>query len=241
MDDNQVIVSIDNFGFTVEFKNQLRNLISYYLNTCQSHVMVCFTHTHSAPKTIGMEEIIIHYCKMVEEQVLVAVTMAEKDLKAARLGWDISECKIGVNRRVHKNDQAIMGENADGPVDNRLAILKAENAETNELMGVLLRMSAHANVLKGENLKNSADYPGRVCVSLEETYNCPVLFTVGAAGNINPIWRGGEDELNYTSSIIIRHVENRLGIISTVKEVDVNMISYMLPVKTNTDRVRKFS
>ncbi len=51
---------------------------------------------------------------------------------------------------------------------------------------LLLRLTAHNNVLKADNYLISPDYFGTVRDTLSKEFGCPVMVTQGAAGNIAP-------------------------------------------------------
>ena len=89
--------------------------------------------------------------------------------------WGIGENTVGVNRR-----------NEPEQMDGRLGILKLAARDGKEPEVLLIRVTAHANVLSGDNYFISADYIGAARKRLEEAYGCPVMMVQGAAGDIRP-------------------------------------------------------
>jgi hypothetical protein len=74
-------------------------------------------------------------------------------------------------------------------------------------------------VLTHENRSISADYPGEVRRALQAEYHIPVVFLTGAAGDINPIHRGENDELEQTAAPLIEAAKVLLPQIETSPKV----------------------
>lgn len=173
--DNQVqkfcIVAIDSLGFTVELTNQLRKIISDDLHVTREQVMVCFSHTHSAPNAAVEKS----YFNFVCTQTSDAVNRANNTLIPIKAAWGNVEADIGINRR-----------NKDGILNRRIGILKIIDADTNKLKLMLLRVTAHANVLSSDNYLISSDFFGTTRKLLENEYSCKVIITQGSSGNVRP-------------------------------------------------------
>jgi len=108
-----------------------------------------------------------------------------------------------------------IGENRrDGcdAVDRRLGILRIINSETGRPAALLLRVTAHANVLMNCNHQISSDYFGLARKKLEARFQCPVMLMQGASGNIKPagtdkILGGGFDDLERISDLLVASAE----------------------------------
>ena len=171
-EDIYCFITIDSIGFKRELTDSLRNMISTALNISVEQVMVCFSHCHSAPNADAVTEYFHLICRKIEESVQRAV----KQIHEVCVGCGNAYVDIGVNRR--KENQNL---------DKRAGILKVCNADkenTAELL--ILRLTAHCNVLKRDNYMLSPDYFGDVREFLKEHYHCPVMVIQGAAGNIAP-------------------------------------------------------
>jgi hypothetical protein len=168
------IVSIDSLGFTVEKSNTLRGAIAEKLHVEREKVMVCFTHTHSAPNA-GREKA---YYDSVCTKILEGINKAVETLAPIRAVWGNTEADIGVNRR-----------NKDGILDRRIGVLKIVDDCTNQLRAIVLRVSAHANVLSSDNYFISSDFVGVARNELEKRYGCNVVITQGSSGNIRPMYQ----------------------------------------------------
>lgn len=165
------LITIDSIGFKKELADTLRNKVGNLLEISCDQVMLCFSHCHSAPDPDDSKE----YFEMVCRNVLKAVHNAAADMRPVSVGWDNAEVDIGVNRREDNIS-----------LDKRAGILKADGLEKNETKLLLLRVTAHCNVLKRDNYFISPDYFGSIRDLLRGKYGCPIMVIQGSAGNIAP-------------------------------------------------------
>ncbi|HVM72102.1 MAG TPA: hypothetical protein VMT91_10095 [Anaerolineales bacterium] len=169
------LVTIDHIGFMCKDANRLRDEIGNLLGIPREKIMLCFSHTHSAPN-VSLEAGYLHF---LCEQVLLGVSEAEKNIVPIKAAWGMAEAKIGINRR-----------DPHGVLDRRVGILKIVGAETGHLLLLVLRVTAHANVLLQDNYLISSDFIGITRSLLEEKYGCKVMITQGASGNVKPKYSG---------------------------------------------------
>ena len=169
--DLSCLVAIDHIGFSKQHGDALRRLIGKRLGIGMEKVMLCFSHTHSAPND-GIEQ---EYAEFVDAEIEKAVVLAQKKLAPIKGAWGNAYGDIGLNRRLECND-----------LDRRIGVFKAVDAESGALKLLLLRLTAHGNVLKGDNYMISPDYFGAVRDVLQEQYGCPIMVTQGASGNVAP-------------------------------------------------------
>ncbi len=164
------LVAIDNIGFNKKEANQLRDLIGTEIGESREKVMLSFSHTHSAVNTA----VEISYYEMLCAKICNAVRKAKESMDNVSVGWDNAIAEIGVNRR------------SFGKADRRVGILKVCGENNGDMKLLILRLTAHANVLKRDNYLISADYFGTVRRLFAEKYHCPVMTIQGSAGNIAP-------------------------------------------------------
>lgn len=165
------LITIDSIGFKKELSDILRMRVSNLLDVTCDKVMLCFSHCHSAPNVDESEE----YFEMVSRNILMAVHNAEIDMHPVLVGWDNVEVDIGVNRRADNIN-----------LDKRAGILKVCGLDKEERKLLLIRVTAHCNVLKRDNYFISPDYFGSIRELLREKYGCPIMVIQGSAGNIAP-------------------------------------------------------
>ncbi|WP_462425274.1 alkaline ceramidase [Fusobacterium sp. THCT13E1] len=168
------VITIDSIGFTIEDSNYLRDIVRKFLKITRDKIMICFSHTHSAPNN-GIERSYFDFicCKTLE-----AVNEATADMNVVKAIWGSFETNIGENRRGEKNI-----------LDKRAGILKISDSKSGDTKLILLRVTAHANILSSDNYFISADYFGAARKFLKEKYNCNIMITQGASGNVRPLYR----------------------------------------------------
>lgn len=134
-------------------------------------VMLCFSHSHSSPNDSATSE----YSHFVCDQVCKAVVVAQQTWIPVQAAWGNADTEIGLNRR-----------KGGALLDRRIGILKLCEAESGTLRLLILRLTAHGNVLKEDNYLISPDYFGTVWDQFSHKYRCPIMVTQGAAGNVSP-------------------------------------------------------
>ena len=164
------LIAIDHIGFCLEHASFLRDRIGKILGIPRQKVMLCFSHTHSAPNDSTEPEYFRFLCNRIEQTAQKAM----ENLSPVRTGWGNAFADIGINRRTGCE------------IDRRIGILKAEEKQTGKLKLIVLRVTAHANVFKADNFLISSDYFGEVRKTMSEKYGCPVIITQGASGNVAP-------------------------------------------------------
>ena len=165
------VAAIDHIGFSREHADELRDEIGRIMGVSREKVMLCFSHGHSSPN----ESAVPSYYHFVCGQVKNAVTSAIRNMTPVKAAWGNAYTTIGLNRR-----------KGSSTLDRRLGILKVCDAKSGELKLLLLRLTAHGNVLKADNYAISPDYFGTVRDTLRVNYGCPIMVTQGAAGNVAP-------------------------------------------------------
>jgi len=138
----------------------------------KTNLLICASHTHSGPDpdlTLpGIKEEFV-------EKISSAIIEADKNKKAARIGIGSSyDYDLSMNRR-HPN----------GPTDPEIGIIKVDDLE-GDPMAVLVNFAAHATVLRQENKRFSADYPGYMArkVQSEMGGDVVVMYANGAEGDL---------------------------------------------------------
>ena len=165
------LITIDNIGFNIQESDHLRGMICSLLHQPRERIMLSFSHTHSAVNTAIEKE----YFKMLCHKVCDAVNRAKASMTKVSVGWGNVSATIGENRNP-----------ASSANDRRIGFLKvcSENAQDPKM--IILRVTAHCNVLKRDNYLISADYFGAIRKLFKKKYHCPIMIIQGAAGNIAP-------------------------------------------------------
>ncbi|MDM5460971.1 neutral/alkaline non-lysosomal ceramidase N-terminal domain-containing protein [Bacillus cereus] len=227
-----VFISIDNIGMIVDDTNIIRERVASELHVPVERITVVYTHTHSGPETVGDDPLVQSYKTILVNNVVQGAVTANNNLKLCEVGWGVTTGDIGVNRRERTSDgKAKMGTNIEGIVDKRIGVLTMRNAETEELVGIVVFCTAHPNVLKGDSDVLSADYPGMTREILEKIVNCPVVIVQGAAGNVNAKYRGSREALKQMAYTLSGHVLTMLPIVTYSPIVNLRTISSTMQMR----------
>ena len=168
------LITIDSLGLTTALADQLRAVAAGRLGTDASRVMLSFSHTHSAPAPLSQLNG-ERYFRLLCDRVGDCAARAAQSLRPCKAGWALTETEIGENRR-----------EGCTAVDRRLGALQIADAATGSPIALVLRVTAHANVLMQSNNRISSDYFGAAREKLSRYFRCPVMLAQGAAGDVKP-------------------------------------------------------
>lgn len=142
------------------------------------------SHTHHGPvleltdepgKGQGKFDAALHYYKQMEDGIVAAIVDANKKLVPARFGTATTELP-GWNRNRHTKFEP-------KPVDDRLAIMRFDDAATGNPIAVLVNWTGHPTTIPAGVLKFSADYVGAMKIEIMGRMNCAAIFMQGASGD----------------------------------------------------------
>ena len=217
------LIAIDSLGLTTTLSDMLRLQIASILKTEISHIMLNFSHTHSAPAPLSPlngEK----YFQLLCNQIVQCVAIAAKNLHLCLAGWDVTTTQVAENRR-----------KGCTLVDTRLGALKIVDAENLKPIALITRLSVHPNILMGEHNAISSDLFGVARLGIEKHFDCPVMLIQGSAGNLKPIGvdtiTGGEiADLQRCADVIVQsmqqlHFSPRIIEHISTEEKDIEFIS----------------
>ena len=151
-------------------------------------VILCSTHTHSAPETAAvpgwssLNE--TYYQDILEPRAVEAAVQAVNSLKPARLGIGTTRSDVGVNRRqLNRNGSVSLGQNPWAPYDPTMTVLHFVSAEGP--VASLVHYSAHATAA-GRSKEITRDWPGLMTDRLEQQAGGIAFFMNGAIGDTGP-------------------------------------------------------
>lgn len=168
------LITVDSLGLTVSLARIVRTKVSAILNTDISHVMLNFSHTHSAPEPTQYALNGEKYFDFLCEQIVQCVKKAKENISPCKVSWALTEADIAENRR----DGCIV-------TDNRLRALMVSDANSSKPIVMIMRIAAHANVLKNSMI--TSDFIGVAREKLQRFFGYPVMILQGAAGNLKPL------------------------------------------------------
>lgn len=198
--DNELsaLVTVDNVGFPDTVTTVIANRVQKLHQIPRKRFVISCSHTHSAPHLDGgLKNLFAYpmskqeqkktnaYTRWLEEQVVIAVNNAVKNLAPGKLSYTMSEATFSRNRRLFKNGVRIGGIDPDGPVDHTLPILQVVG-ENGKPRGFVFNYACHCTSL-GLN-QVSGDWAGYACKFIEQDHpDCVAMCTIGCGGDINPI------------------------------------------------------
>lgn len=174
-----------------------RKAVSRKTGIDEDRIMMCFTHTHSAPDTNNADPVIAKYNTTVSDKMCQAATEAIADLSPALAYTTTTQAKnLNFVRRYIMKDESLCGDNfgstASGydrhetVADNTLQLIKFTRESGKDI--IMANFQTHSNyTLKGSQL--SSDVAGAFRDALEKESASNVIYLNGASGNINPISR----------------------------------------------------
>ena len=206
------IVSLDTAVVNTKLAREFRLRVAKALATDSNQVIVCATHTHSAPclSTNELPESLTNNAAVVEATRAyledVGRKVVETAARAAALVFPVRvSCReaalgLGYNRRVMtpgglRNcwSPQEWPERQPGPMPDPTCTLMMLRQESGSASFLLWSLGVHPVVLGKTSKVVSADFPGRACQLIEEYVpDSQSLFLLGGAANVHP-WVATQD------------------------------------------------
>ena len=180
-----------------------RNAISRATGVPESKIMLCFTHTHSAPNTGAEDAAIGRYNSFVSDKLVKAAKAAIADMSPAQAyTTSIKTENLNFVRRYIMNDGTLVGDNFgdtssgykchETEVDNELQLVKFTREAGKDI--IMANFQMHSNFTIRET-QISSDVAGAFRDALEQKSGVNVIYLNGASGNINPKSRFEEENI----------------------------------------------
>jgi hypothetical protein len=175
-----MLLSCDLIGFNNSLADSVRQDAAAATGIPRDAIVLAATHTHSGPATLDLRHWSASdpsYVRFLRDRLVRAARNAAAHMAPARLRWSSGPCPgIGVNRTSY-----------GVAVDETLTVLRVEDPGGRRLLGMVANHGCHPVTMHGTRLY-SADFPGvlRSEVSRKAGRRIPVMFLLGAAGDINP-------------------------------------------------------
>lgn len=175
----------------------IRDGIQAVTGISKSNILLCCSHTHSAPHTTYMrtlgriavdpENHGIEYVLQSVPAIADAVKQAQKNLRNCVAGFSATKTLTGVSRRGTDENGKVRGFIADPDqiYDDNLTTARFLDRETGEDIGIFVHCSAH-NTAMGGDRRISSDWCGVMRSRIHDRYQAPVIFVNGAIGDVGP-------------------------------------------------------
>lgn len=173
--------------------DRIRRAINVATGIAETDVIISTSHNHYGPVVDDRGETIVSssapqttpYLENLANVLAGVVLEASMRVRPAILSTGVGSAALGINRRERTPDGIILGNNPDGPINPRVAVLRVDGTDGSPI-AALVNHACHGVSLSHECTEYSADFPGVLREVLGEATGAEVLFVQGAAGDINP-------------------------------------------------------
>jgi hypothetical protein len=198
-----LLVTVENCGAPAELVDALHQRLAS-TGVPRDNLVLSWSHSHTAPWLHGFAPFLARQAVPKEHQdqrARYGKELLDKLVEVSRQAWDARRparlytaqgaVDFAANRRVMKDGRwAGFGVQSDGPVDHRLPVLVAKNAE-GELVAVVANYACHCTTLGGDFNQVCGDWAGYAQQYLEEEHPGAVaMITIGCGADMNPEPRG---------------------------------------------------
>ena len=178
-----------------ELCNEIRSLLALEFNIPTESILICATHTHSGPNTMGQYgwgDVDREYCDNIFiPRLREAVREAVFAPRSVKIGVGVGESLVGVNRReINKEGKAILGQNPWGAFDPQMTVIKFVD-EDMRCVANIIHYGGHCTG-SGSNYEITRDWAGVMIDRLEAVSGGVTAFFNGPEGDIGPRLSNGQ-------------------------------------------------
>lgn len=190
--------------------DRIRAEVAEEAHVSRDRVILCATHTHSAPNVAGMEgwgDIDREYTENIFiPQLKLAARKALASMQTAEIAVGTAESRVGINRRQqNRNGSISLGQNPWGCFDPTMTVISIRNAQTKKNIVNIIHYGCHGTAA-GRNFEITRDWSGIMEDRLAAETGTPSVFVNGSQGDVGPRLSNG-----FTTGDI-RHVEELGGV-----------------------------
>lgn len=217
------VVVVELTSLSEEMITDMKALIQQKTRVPPENILVCASHTFSAPHVFPQGHIPPGTDKDKNQEMLnrfktallTAIAQAADRLQPARIGFGSGACQVNVNRDQPGEKGWWLGRNDDGFTDRFVGVIRIDNLQGQPL-AVLFNYAVQSSVTEdfqpaSQGKQLSADLAGSTARYIEEhtTDNTVALFLVGAAGDQAPLFQAMQTVVNGNGSVsrISNHVD----------------------------------
>lgn len=245
-DTKALAISLTLGSLQTELSDRIRACLSERLNIPYGAILLCATHTHSGPNTVGeygWGDINLPYCEeILIPRVLAAASTAVSHSREAHMGIAVGESRVGINRRERTLERGvILGQNPWGCYDPKMTVLSFRDARTGEELADLVHYGAHCTGA-GANREISRDWAGVMIDRMEEAFGGITAFFNGTEGDTGPRLSNGETTGDLSLALALGEIAARdaIAIRKQITDVsapflDAQSVTLEVPLSPRTD------
>ncbi|MDJ0625994.1 MAG: neutral/alkaline non-lysosomal ceramidase N-terminal domain-containing protein [Candidatus Caenarcaniphilales bacterium] len=194
------------------------------------NIIVCSTHTHSGPDTMGLWSLPIIDSKKKESTLKKIKEACAQSIVQALSTTQIAEFTI-INKRL--ND---FSHNRRVPTENnpKLSVIHFRNHSTKKTISSLISFPSHAVILNRNNNKISSDYPGLICNAIDSKIGgCSIFVPSYLAGIVPKIPKRGSESLNNYSNKLSKAIIELIEAENKYEQEDIKALNedVSIPIK----------
>ena len=186
-----LLLSVDAIGLDREFTAPVRKMIGERLSLAPSAITVACSHTHSGPATLphlGAVTADDSYLAFLKDRLIAVAEIAANNLQPAQWRIGTSSLAENINRRLRRRGEIELDSDPDGPVDNRLRVIRVDDFQSGAPIALVVHYACHATTSAGVP-HISADWPGVMRVALQRLYEHDgerptICFLQGCTGDV---------------------------------------------------------
>jgi len=196
-----VIVTTDLIGLPREVSEVVAERVRKRHGLGRSQLLLNSSHTHAGPVIwpnlrvmfafdAAEQARVVAYTRKLADDLTTVVGAALADLSSAQLACGHATTDFAINRRQATPNGVRIGQNAGGPVDHDVPVLRV-TAPDGSLRAVLFGYACHNTTLGGDFYQVDGDYAGCAQRELERAHpGATALFLMLCGGDQNPNPRG---------------------------------------------------
>lgn len=175
-----LLIGCDLIGFGNDLADAIRADVADATGIPREAICLAATHTHNGPVTLDLRHWGASdpgYVKFLRRRLVTIARRAAEGSARVNLKWSSSPCRgVGKNRTSYGT-----------VVDETLSVLRVESADDGRLLGLVVNHGCHPVTMHSMGVV-SADFPGAIRAEVRRATRreVPVVFLLGAAGDINP-------------------------------------------------------
>lgn len=180
-----IVVGSDLMAIDVDLVRLSRAAIEEKTGVPAENIMISCTHNHSAPsyyQNVRAGEAHPPLEGFLVEQFTAAAVEAFEKRAPAEVGYRAGAISDATSNRQQGNTEVI---------DPTVGVIRVEEKEGRDIVGVLYNFTGHPVILGSRNLKLSAEYPGAASRAVEKALGGVAIFLQGACGDIT-VRRSGD-------------------------------------------------
>jgi neutral ceramidase len=230
------IAGVDVLAIGIRIADDIRNRVAAKTDIPADSILVCATHTHSAPAfnifatprpdAKPPEGRDLEWERALPGKIADAIIQANANLEPATLRAANSPFTLGTHRRLLRPSHQIqIAANHHGPADSQASVLGAYRADGSAI-AILMNYPCHGVVLCEDNLLYSRDWPGFAMDEIESAASAggprPIsIFIQGATGNIDPRSRGNFEVAEQNGRAMGRAAFNALAEAPSIPDAEI--------------------